>query len=91
MTYSSVVSCDSVRLAFLIATLNDLDILAGDIHHAFLNAPTKEKLFFYDGDGCNYDQGKVVVIVRAIYGLNFSALAWGNYLSENLGNHLGFQ
>ena len=50
MTYAIVVSCDSVRLASLIATLNDLDILAGDIQNAFLNAPTKEKVFFSAGD-----------------------------------------
>ena len=46
MTYAIVVSCDSVRLALLIAVFNDLYVLAGDIHNAYLNAPTKEKLFF---------------------------------------------
>ena len=49
-TYVSVVSHDSVRLAFLIAAFNDLDILAGDIHNACLNASTKEKVFFYADD-----------------------------------------
>ena len=43
-TYSSVVSRDSVRIAFLAAALNDLDILAADVQNAYLNAPTKEKL-----------------------------------------------
>jgi hypothetical protein len=33
LTYSSVVSRDSVRIAFLIAALNELDILAADIMH----------------------------------------------------------
>ena len=46
MTYAIVVSCDSVRLALLISVFNDLYVLAGDIHNAYLNAPTKEKLFF---------------------------------------------
>ena len=31
LTYASVVTRDSVRLGFLIAALNDLDILAGDV------------------------------------------------------------
>ena len=44
MTYSTVVSRESVRIAFLIAALNNLDILAGDIQNAYLNAPTSEKL-----------------------------------------------
>jgi hypothetical protein len=40
-TYSSVVLRDSIRIAFLIAALNDLDILACDIQGAYLNAETK--------------------------------------------------
>jgi hypothetical protein len=39
ITYASVVSRDSIRLAFLIAGLNDLDVLAGDVTNANLNAP----------------------------------------------------
>ena len=38
ITYSSVVSRDSVRIAFLLAALNDVDILATDIGNAYLNA-----------------------------------------------------
>ncbi len=42
ITYSSVVSRDSVRIAFLLAALNDLDVLACDIGNAYLNAPCRE-------------------------------------------------
>jgi hypothetical protein len=42
--YSSVVSRDSVRLAFLIAALNELEILSADIQNAYLNATTKERI-----------------------------------------------
>ena len=65
-----MVSCDSVRLAFLIVSLNDVDILAWDIQNACLNSRTKEKVFFYTGDECKSDQVKVVVVVRALYVLN---------------------
>ena len=44
ITYSSVVSLKSIRIGFLITTLNGLDILVTDIHNAYLNAPTKEKV-----------------------------------------------
>ena len=91
MTYASVVNCDSVRLASLIAALSDLDILAGEIQNAYLNNVTKEKLFFYAGDEWKYDQGKFVVIFIDIYGLKSSALAWRNHISEIPGNHIGFQ
>jgi hypothetical protein len=42
-TYSSVVTRDSVRLAFLIAALNDLDLLTADVQNAYLNTPTGER------------------------------------------------
>ena len=91
VTYVSVASRDSVRLAFLIVALNDLDILAGDIHKAFLNAPTKDKVFFYAGDEWKSDQWKVVIIVRALYDIKYSCFAWRNHFSDILGNHLGLQ
>ncbi|KAL7474914.1 hypothetical protein ACHAW6_000857, partial [Cyclotella cf. meneghiniana] len=46
ITYSSVLSGDSVRHAFLIAALNDLDIMSCDIRNAYLNAPCREKIWF---------------------------------------------
>ena len=91
MTYSSVVSRDTVRIGFLAAALNGLDILAGDIQNAFLEAPTKEKIFFYAGDEWKADKDRVVVVVRALYGLKSSALQFRNHLGETLGNKLGFK
>ena len=81
MTHFIVVSFDSVHLAFFIAELDDLYILSGDTQNTYLNDPTKEKVFFYAGDELNSDEVKVVVIVRDIYGLKSSDLAWMNNLS----------
>ena len=44
-TFSTVASRDSVRLFFLLAALNDLDILLADIQNAYLSTPVKEKLY----------------------------------------------
>jgi hypothetical protein len=38
ITYSSIVSHESVCLAFVIAGLNDLDVLAGDVTNEYLHA-----------------------------------------------------
>jgi hypothetical protein len=38
ITYSSIVSRDSIRITFLLAALNDVDITATDIGNAYLNA-----------------------------------------------------
>jgi hypothetical protein len=43
-TYSTVVSRDSIRIDFLIAALNDIEILSADIGNAHLNTPTKEQV-----------------------------------------------
>ena len=91
MTYASVVSRDSARIALLLAALSDLNVLASDIQNAYLHAGTKEKFCFYAGDEWKSDKDKVVVIVRALYGLKYSALMWRNHLAEVLGNYMGFK
>ena len=48
-TYSGVVSRESVRIAFTLAALNDLDIFAADIQNAYLTAPCGEKIIFTCG------------------------------------------
>ena len=45
VTYSSVVSRESVRIAFLVAALNDLDIIMFDIGNAYLMATAAKKLY----------------------------------------------
>ena len=49
ITYSSVVSRESVRIALTIAALNDLQILACDIQNAYLTAPCREKIYTVAG------------------------------------------
>ena len=45
LTYSSVVSRESVRIAFMVGELNDLDVLVADIGNAYLNADCREKVY----------------------------------------------
>ena len=44
-TFSTLVSRDLVRLFFLLAGLNDLNIMLADIQNAYLSAPVKERLY----------------------------------------------
>ena len=44
MIFSSVVSCDSVCIAFFYAALNNLNVMACDIQNAYIYATTKEKV-----------------------------------------------
>jgi hypothetical protein len=91
-TYSSVVSRDSVRLAFLLASLHGVDLKACDIGNAYLNATTREKIWFRAGPEFKEHQGKVVLITRALYGLKSSGAAWRKMLQSFLeGPHLRFR
>ena len=88
VTYSSG---DSVRLAFLIAGLNDLDILACDVTNAYLNAPCRKKVWFVGGKDTGEDFGKVCVVEGALYGLKSSGASWRNMLAETIVHDLGFE
>ena len=68
VTYSTVVSRDSVRIILLIAALNDLDVQGADIQNAYLIAPNKEKLWMKAGPDFGDNQGKYYVVSRALYG-----------------------
>jgi hypothetical protein len=89
VTYSSVVSRDSVRLAFLIAELNGLDIMTCDIGNAYLHAPCREKVWFQGGVETGEDRGKILVVTRALYGLKSSGASWRATLASTLVD-LGF-
>ena len=49
ITYSSVVSRDSVRISLMIAALNGLDIMSCDLENAYLNATNRDKIWFEGG------------------------------------------
>ena len=90
ITYSSVVSRDSVRLAFLIAALNDLDVMACDVGNAYLNAPCREKVWFIAGPEFGSRQGTVVKVVRALYGLKSSGASWRAMFNNTI-RDMGFE
>jgi Reverse transcriptase (RNA-dependent DNA polymerase) len=84
-TYSSVVSCDSVRLAFLLAALNGLNILTADVQNAYLHAKTKERYYTIAGPEFGLENvGRPMKIVRALYGLKSSGACWRNDMAETL-------
>ena len=43
VTYSTVVSRDSVRILLTIAALNGLNVLGADVQNAFLTAPHEQR------------------------------------------------
>jgi isoprenylcysteine carboxyl methyltransferase (ICMT) family protein YpbQ len=90
LTYSSVVTRESVRIAFTIAALNNLDVMMFDIGNAYLNAKITKKLCGYAGKEFGKDEdGKLMIITRALYGLKSSGNAYRAHFSQTMIN-LGF-
>ena len=90
ITYSSVVSRDSVRIALTVAALNGNNILACDIMNAYLTAPCREKFWCKAGPEFGSECGKIFIITRALYGLKSSGAAFRAFLAEHL-HDIGFR
>ena len=90
ITYASVVSRETVRIALTIAALNDLEVKVADILNAYVTAPVQEKIWTVLGPEFGEDQGKKAVLVRSLYGLKSSGAAFRNHLADCM-RHLGYQ
>ena len=90
VTYTLVVSLDSVRICLLIAALNYLDIQSADIENTYLAARCREKIWTKSGPEFGQDEGKLFIIVMALYGLNSRGDAFRAFLSEKL-DKMGFK
>jgi hypothetical protein len=84
MTYSSVVSRDSVQIALTVSALNDLDILVCDIHNAYLTAHCRERVWVAAGPKFGSEAGQHMLVKKALYGLKSSGAAFRAFLAEML-------
>ena len=82
--YSGVVGHESVHIGMFLAEHNGLDILATDVGNAYLHGVTREKVYIVAGPEFGEHQGKVMIIVKALYGLVSSAARWHEALSATL-------
>ena len=90
LTYSTVVSRDSVRILLMIAALNGLDLQSADIQNAFLTAPNLERCYMIAGpEFLEHERGRVFIVKRALYGLKSAAQAFRSFLAQHI-EDLGF-
>ena len=90
-TYAGVVSRESVRIALTYAALNKLDVIAGDIHNAYLQAPSSQKDFIVCRTEFGIDNvGKKALSRRALYGGKAAGRDFRNHLRDCM-RHLGFK
>ena len=78
--YSGAVSLRSLRLALLIGELNGFEAKVSDIGNVYLEAYTKEKVYFIAGPEFGPLEGHTLIIVKALYGLRTSGARFMNVL-----------
>ena len=83
LTYASVVSRETVRIALTLAALNDVEVKASDIQNAYLTAPVTEKIWITCGPEFGPElAGRKALVVRALYGLKSAGAAFRNHLAD---------
>ena len=82
--YSSTVRGISVKLLHVIAHQNKLKALCGDVGNAFVTAYTKEKVYCKAGPEFGENEGKIVVIKKALYGLASSSACFHSHFADVL-------
>lgn len=81
--FSPVVSSNSLRIMFAIATLNDYHILKFDIKTAFLYGDIQEEIFMQVPEGFN-EPNKVCKLNKALYGLKQAPVTWNRKFTQVL-------
>ena len=89
ITYASVMSRESVKIALLLAALKDVEVKTADIGNAYITAPGAEKIYTVLGPEFCPVAGKRVFVVRAIHGLKSAGASFCNHLADCM-QHLAF-
>ena len=90
LTYASMVSRESVRIALTLAALNDCEVKTSDLQNAYLTAPCPEKVHTTLGTEFGENKGKTATIVRVLYGLASSDESFRNHRADCM-HHLGYK
>ena len=76
---------DFVRLGFTLGDLNQLKRVVGHVGNAYLNGYAKEKIYIIAGPEFGPEmEGRILIVVKALYGLRTSAARFHEHLTDNL-------
>ena len=90
ITYASVVSCETVRLALTIAALNSFQVKAAEIMNTYVTDPITENIWTVLYPEFGADARKKEIIFRALYGLKSSGASFRNHLVDFM-RHMGYK
>jgi Reverse transcriptase (RNA-dependent DNA polymerase) len=60
-----------------------LKVLGCDVSNAYLNAPCRENIWVHAGPEFSNDEGAVMIVQKALYGLKSSRFSWKKMLVQN--------
>ena len=90
VTYARVVTRESIRIGFVLALLNDLEVLTADVAEAYLNAPCAERVYTILGEEFGEYAGRKAIIILALYGLKSAGYSWRTFCARILREELHF-
>ena len=61
-----------------------IEICAADVGNAYLNAPTREKLWTVAAQEFGSNRGKVMLVVKALYGTKSAGASWHTMLAGTM-------
>jgi hypothetical protein len=68
ITFANIVLSETVRIALMLAGINDLQVKGSDIENAYITAPCTEKIWTVLWAEFGSDARKTAIMVRALYG-----------------------
>ena len=81
-TYAPVVSKQSLRTLFALASVEQWNIFQMDVKTAFLHAPLQEDIFIEACDGMQVPKGTILKLMKSLYGLKQAPREWYLQLSK---------
>ena len=79
--FASIVSTKAVCLGFILAQVQNLKCVTGDVGNAFLTAFTPEKIYVVAGPEFAEFEGQIMIMEKAVYGTKTAALRFHEALS----------
>ena len=90
MMYASVVSQETVRIAFTTTVLNNLAVKASDVQNDYLTMLCVEKIYTKLRPEFGAGKDKIMIIARAIYGLKLAGDLFSRHISDCM-RMMGFE
>jgi hypothetical protein len=88
--YSGVVAMETVRMGFVVAAMNGLQVCAADVGNAFLYGITRELVYVVAGPEFGHLEGRKMIIYKGLYGLKSSGARFHEHLAAKL-RSLGYK